>query len=79
MRADYLHALSDCPITATTFFGAMAASTRPPSNLCKSGIKVIWECGSAEEARNAKADGVDVIIAQGFEAVGHVHGLVTWC
>ncbi len=41
------------------------------------GIKVIWQCGSAEEAAAAKAAGADAVIAQGFEAGGHVRGIVT--
>lgn len=32
--------------------------------------------GSAEEARRAVASGVDVIVAQGWEAGGHVWGTV---
>ena len=38
------------------------------------GIVVILTVGSAEEARNAAGAGVDVIVAQGVEAGGHVRG-----
>ncbi|HVA82173.1 MAG TPA: nitronate monooxygenase, partial [Candidatus Binataceae bacterium] len=38
---------------------------------------VIWQCGSADEAARANAAGADAIIAQGFEAGGHVRGVVT--
>jgi nitronate monooxygenase len=37
---------------------------------------VLHTVGSAEEARRAVASGVDVIVAQGWEAGGHVHGAV---
>jgi nitronate monooxygenase len=40
------------------------------------GIVVIFQVGSAGEARSAAAAGVDVIVAQGIEAGGHVHGQV---
>lgn len=44
---------------------------------CRSaGVKVIWQCGSAEEAVSAKRAGADAVIAQGFEAGGHVRGKV---
>lgn len=38
------------------------------------GITVIHQVGSVEQARRAIAAGADVIIAQGVEAGGHVHG-----
>jgi nitronate monooxygenase len=37
---------------------------------------VLHTVGSAEEARRAAASGVDVIVAQGWEAGGHVRGQV---
>jgi len=37
---------------------------------------VMHTVGSAEEARRAVASGADVIVAQGWEAGGHVHGAV---
>jgi nitronate monooxygenase len=40
------------------------------------GALVIHTVGSAEEARRAVASGVDVIVAQGWEAGGHVRGTV---
>lgn len=43
----------------------------------RAGMKVIWQCGSADEARWAKEAGVDVVMAQGFEAGGHVRGTTT--
>jgi NAD(P)H-dependent flavin oxidoreductase YrpB (nitropropane dioxygenase family) len=41
------------------------------------GVKVIDQVGSVEDARRAARAGVDVIIAQGVEAGGHVAGEVT--
>lgn len=40
------------------------------------GIVVMLQVGSAEEAKRAVAAGVDVIVAQGVEAGGHVRGQV---
>jgi len=40
------------------------------------GIKVMLQVGSAEEARRAAAAGVDIIVAQGIEAGGHLRGQV---
>src|SRR5262245_650773 len=39
--------------------------------------RVVWQCGSAAEAQAAKRAVADAIIAQGFEAGGHVRGTVT--
>ncbi len=40
----------------------------------RSGIPVFSQVGSAKEAREAVSAGVDVVVAQGFEAGGHVRG-----
>jgi nitronate monooxygenase len=40
------------------------------------GIKVMLQLGSVEEARAAVAAGVDILVAQGAEAGGHVRGTV---
>jgi predicted TIM-barrel enzyme len=40
------------------------------------GRAAVITVGSAEEARRAVASGVDVIVAQGWEAGGHVRGTV---
>ncbi len=42
----------------------------------EAGIIVMLQVGSADEARRAVDAGVDMIIAQGFEAGGHVRGQV---
>lgn len=41
------------------------------------GLKVLQTVGTAEEAKTAVAAGADVIVAQGWEAGGHVWGQVT--
>src|SRR5262245_15652644 len=41
------------------------------------GVKVVHEVGTAADARRSAAAGVDVIIAQGVEASGHVAGEVS--
>jgi NAD(P)H-dependent flavin oxidoreductase YrpB (nitropropane dioxygenase family) len=67
--------LAKQPISAVTLFWGDPAEHIP---VCKKlGLKVIWQCGSALEAAAAKRAGADAIIAQGFEAGGHVRGVVT--
>ena len=62
------------PVEAVTlFWGAPAEYIE---QFKAAGKKVIWQCGSAEEAADAKRAGADMIIAQGIEAGGHVRGLV---
>lgn len=41
------------------------------------GLRVLHQVGSVRQAVEAAAAGADVIVAQGFEAGGHVHGRVT--
>ena len=78
MRADHLDALAACPITAATFFWGDAREHSAAVELMhKSGIKVIWQCGSPDEARWAKEAGCDAVMAQGAEAGGHVRGQTT--
>jgi len=70
--------LADTPISAVTFFWGDARDHADSiARLHRAAIKVIWQCGSAEEARWAQAAGADAVIAQGFEAGGHVRGTVT--
>ncbi len=67
--------LAKLPISAVTLFWGDPAEHIPA---CKRlGLRVIWQCGSALEAVAAKRAGADAIIAQGFEAGGHVRGVVT--
>jgi nitronate monooxygenase len=68
-------AAAAAPVEAVTlFWGAPAEHV---SRVKDAGKKVIWQCGSAEEAAAAKRAGADLIIAQGVEAGGHVRGLIS--
>jgi NAD(P)H-dependent flavin oxidoreductase YrpB (nitropropane dioxygenase family) len=75
LQPGLFEALAKQPISAVTLFWGDPAEHIPA---CKAlGLKVIWQCGSALEAAAAKRAGADAIIAQGFEAGGHVRGVVT--
>jgi nitronate monooxygenase/enoyl-[acyl-carrier protein] reductase II len=43
----------------------------------RAGIRVFAQVGSVAEAKSAAAAGVDAIVAQGFEAGGHVRGVTS--
>src|SRR6202011_4948271 len=65
-------AAAAAPVEAVTlFWGAPAEHV---SRFKDAGKKVIWQCGSAEEAAAAKRAGADLIIAQGVEAGGGGRG-----
>ena len=75
LRPGIFESLAQEPIAGVTLFWGDPAEHIPA---CKRlGLKVIWQCGSADEAIAAKRAGADAIIAQGFEAGGHVRGVVT--
>jgi nitronate monooxygenase len=75
LRPGILEMLAQQPISAVTLFWGDPAEHIPACK--KLGLKIIWQCGSALEAAAAKRAGADAIIAQGFEAGGHVRGVVT--
>jgi nitronate monooxygenase len=75
LREGVLEALAREPINAVTFF--WGEPEQHVATAKRLGLCVIWQCGSAEEARRAVRAGSDCIIAQGFEAGGHVRGVVT--
>ena len=75
LRPGIIEALANQPISAVTLFWGDPAEQIPACK--KLGLKVIWQCGSAPEAAAATRAGADAIIAQGFEAGGHVRGVVT--
>lgn len=78
LRPGVVDLLADTPIQAVTFFWDDArAHADSIARLHRAAIKVIWQCGSADEARWAKEAGADAVIAQGFEAGGHVRGVTT--
>ena len=75
LRPGIFETLAQLPISAVTLFWGDPTEHIPA---CKRlGLRVIWQCGSALEAIAAKRAGADAIIAQGFEAGGHVRGVVT--
>lgn len=53
------------------FWGDMAPHVEKAK---RAGLRVFAQVGSVEEAKAAAGAGVDVIVAQGFEAGGHVRG-----
>lgn len=78
LRPGIVEALAEAPLQAVTFFwGDPRDHLDSIQMLHTAAIKVIWQCGSADEARAAKDAGVDVVMAQGLEAGGHVRGTVT--
>lgn len=58
----------------STFWGDPSAAIQQAH---RAGAIVFHTAGSAEEARHAAEAGADVIVAQGWEAGGHVRGTVT--
>ena len=80
LRPGIVETVADAELAAVTFFwGDPRDHVEAIKRLQSTGAKVIWQCGAVEEARWAKDAGVDVIMAQGFEAGGHVRGQVTTC
>jgi nitronate monooxygenase len=78
LRPGIVETVAECGLAAVTFFwGDPRGYGEAISRLHETGTKVIWQCGAVEEARWARDAGVDVVMAQGFEAGGHVRGEVT--
>ncbi|MGH8013439.1 MAG: NAD(P)H-dependent flavin oxidoreductase [Candidatus Binataceae bacterium] len=75
LRPGVIETLANEPIQAVTFFWGEPEESL--EHLMTSGIKIIWQCGSVSEARAAIRAGANAIMAQGFEAGGHVHGTVS--
>lgn len=71
---DQLHACID-KVHAVSLFWGMEPSAIATAKA--GGLVVLVSVGSAEEARIAEDAGADVIIAQGWEAGGHVWGQVS--
>jgi NAD(P)H-dependent flavin oxidoreductase YrpB (nitropropane dioxygenase family) len=78
LRPGVIDTVADAGLAAVTFFWGDPREYREAINILhKSGTKVIWQCGGVEEARWAQEAGIDAVIAQGFEAGGHVPGRVS--
>ena len=71
---DQLQACVDKKVHAVSLFWGMEPSAIASAK--NGGLVVMVSVGSAEEARVAEDAGADVIIAQGWEAGGHVWGQV---
>jgi len=73
LRDGTFELLANEPIDAVTLFWGDPSEVIPRAKAA--GLRrVVWQCGSAAEAQAAKRAGADAIIAQGFEAGGHVRG-----
>jgi len=78
LRPGVVETVARLPIQAVTFFWGDARQWADAIGLLRErGVKTIWQCGSADEARWACEAGVDAVMAQGVEAGGHVRGIVT--
>jgi NAD(P)H-dependent flavin oxidoreductase YrpB (nitropropane dioxygenase family) len=78
LRPGIVEAVAQSPIQAVTFFwGDAREHAESIASLHRAGIKVIWQCGDADEARWGVDAGADAIMAQGMEAGGHVRGEIT--
>ncbi len=75
LRPGILELVAKEPIQGITLFWGEPAEYIPIVK--KSAQKVIWQCGSVKEAVAAREAGADAIMVQGFEAGGHVRGVVT--
>ncbi len=78
IRPGIVAAVARLPIQMVTFFWGDAREHAESIRIVRdAGIKAVWQCGSADEARWAKEAGCDAVMAQGFEAGGHVRGETT--
>jgi nitronate monooxygenase len=78
MRPGIVEAMAAAAVEVVTFFWGDARDYRETINILhRAGSRIIWQCGFAEEAQWARDAGADAIIAQGFEAGGHVRGDIT--
>src|ERR1700732_3305583 len=75
LRPGIIEMVTKEPIQGVTLFWGEPAEYVPIAK--KSGLKVIWQCGSVKEALAACDAGADAVMMQGFEAGGHVRGIVT--
>src|ERR1700686_2337162 len=73
-QEDRLATCLDEDVTIISFFWRDPASLVPRAK--SSGAVVLHTVGSADEAKRAVDCGVDIVVAQGWEAGGHVRGMV---
>jgi nitronate monooxygenase len=72
---DQLQACIDHKVHAVSLFWGMDTDAIDMAKVA--GLKVLYSVGTSEEAKAAEAAGADVIVAQGWEAGGHVWGRVS--
>lgn len=78
LRPGVIETVAASGVDAVTFFWGDARDYREPIKLLhRAGVKIIWQCGSTQEAQWAWKSDADALMAQGFEAGGHVRGQVT--
>ncbi len=78
LRPGILKIVAESKLAAVTFFWGDPREHESAIRAFQAvGSKVIWQCGGVDEARRAVDAGVDVVMAQGFEAGGHVRGQVS--
>jgi nitronate monooxygenase len=78
LRPGIIETVADASLAAVTFFwGDPREHVQAIGGLHSAGSKIIWQCGTVDEARWAADAGADAVIVQGFEAGGHVRGRVT--
>ncbi|SPJ29822.1 NAD(P)H-dependent flavin oxidoreductase [Falsiruegeria mediterranea] len=72
---DQLQACIDHKVHAVSLFWGMDTDAIDMAK--DGGLKVLYSVGTSQEAKAAEAAGADVIVAQGWEAGGHVWGRVS--
>ena len=72
--ADQLQACIDAKVHGVSLFWGLSQDA--VEQAASAGLKVLVTVGTAEEAVEARKAGADVIVAQGWEAGGHVWGQV---
>src|SRR6185437_15637828 len=78
LRPGIVESVVQSPIQVLTFFWGDAREQRDDIAAAhRAGVKVMWQCGTPDEARWAKEAGADAVMEQGFEAGGHVRGETT--
>ena len=73
-QADRLAVCLEEGVAVISFFWGQAGPLTEIAH--RGGAKVLHTIASADAARRAVDDGADIIVAQGWEAGGHVHGKV---
>lgn len=73
VEAELAAILAEAPKAVSFFWGDVAGYVEPVHD---AGALVVASVGSVEEAERAAAVGADIVVAQGWEAGGHVRGTI---